>query len=481
MAEALLAAIAGGTRRSVFLVHGALALAEPAGKRVAEALAAAGGCELDARRRPPRLGPILDDLRTFSLFGSAKVVLVVDSAVLADSTQAADLIDDAEEALPVDGELSARARPGASRLLQALRLFGIDPFGRDPQATIAALPEWALAGGRSLRAKRPRGRPKKEAEALAAGLVDLLVAARAAGLEGTPEGDLAELSAASADGFPAGHHLVLVERSVASDHPLLKALSTQGAAWFAGELEAERGGAIAGLDALAGELAAETGVGIARDALAELARRTLRQAGGKGSIESDSAARLAGEYRKLSNLARAAGRARLEIDRQMVEEGVEDRGQEDVWKLLDAVGAGRAGEAIDRYRRYMASSEEPIAARLSLFALLAALCRQVAAIRGLMAEARLPSGERNPKRFEERLYPTLTADLATGQKSPLKGLNAFRLFKAYGTACRFRPEIAARLPSLVLETEVQLKGGVSDPDAAFVHFLACLAAASLPS
>src|ERR1700688_2831994 len=83
-------------------------------------------------RRPSFLGPLLQDLRTFSMFGSAKVLLAIDTFVFADRSAAADLVDEAEEALPLAGgagpaaALSVRERQAASLLLQALKLFEVD-------------------------------------------------------------------------------------------------------------------------------------------------------------------------------------------------------------------------------------------------------------------------------------------------------------------------------------------------------------------
>ncbi len=485
MIERLLKAVAAGEGAPVYLVHGDLVLAAPAAERLAKALAEKNGCEVEVRRHPPRLAEVLDDLRTFSLFGSAKVVLAVDSAVLADRAAAADLIDDAEAALPVgEGGLAARARHGASRLLQALRLFGVDPHAAEPRAAIGALPSWALEGGRAVRQRKPRGRGKKEAEALAEGLAELLAAAREAGLGGAPEGDQAELAAAVERGFPPGHALVLAERSVAADHPIVTALDRRGAVAAAGEVTAERGGRFAGLEALVAELERETGAGIERPALEELARRTLR-AEFQGAAEAESTARLAAEYRKLAHLAQGSGAqgsgsrgsvpARARIDLAMVEAAVEDRGQEDVWQILDAIGAGRAGEALERYARLLAAAEDPVATRLSFFALIAALCRQITAIRGIMRLANVPAGERNYKRFEDRFAPAFAAALPNGRKSPLAGLKPYRLYKAYLAACRLPEAEAAILPWAVLETELRLKGASQEPDVALAGLIARLA------
>ena len=157
-----------------------------------------------------------------------------------------------------------------------------------------------------------------------------------------------------------------------------------------------------GLELLAAELERQTGVGIAADALAELARRTLRQESDRGratgGVDADSTARFAGEYRKLANLVERQGDDR--IDRKLVEQAVEDRGEEDVWQLLDAIAAGRGGEALDRLHRLIAAAEDPLAARLSFFSLLASFCRQLVAVRGMMRVARVPAGEGNYARFK---------------------------------------------------------------------------------
>src|SRR5262245_4322845 len=136
------------------LVTGDLVLAEPAARKIADDLAKKSGCEIEIRRRPLGLDAILADLKTFSLFGGGKVVMVIDSAALADRNAAADLIDEASEALPLGqkgGTLTGREREAASRLLQAVRLFGADPEAADPVRVLAELPAWAFQGGASYR------------------------------------------------------------------------------------------------------------------------------------------------------------------------------------------------------------------------------------------------------------------------------------------------------------------------------------------
>ena len=67
--QRLLAALRQEGASQVSLIHGDLVLAEPAALAVAEALAARHGGRVEAHRRPPFLGPLLQDLRTFSMFG----------------------------------------------------------------------------------------------------------------------------------------------------------------------------------------------------------------------------------------------------------------------------------------------------------------------------------------------------------------------------------------------------------------------------
>ncbi len=485
--ESFLAALRRGHRPQVCLVHGDLVLAEPAALRSAEVLAEALGCapdRIETHRRPTSLSHLLQDLRTYSLFATAKVVLAVDTAIFADRAAAAELIDDAAEALPLasgtggpGGEsraFSARERQAASRLLQALHLFDLDPYAGPSERLLAELPAWVLEGAR--RGKGARARTKKQVEELRTGLAVLLEAARGEGIQGQGDSDVAALADLIRGGLPEGHVLVLAERTVAADHPVVRLLAK--AVLATGSIEAaERGGGWQGLDLLGEELERQTGVAIAADALAELAHRTLRQESDgrrtSKAIEGDSTARLAGEYRKLANLVPEGGR----IERKLVEQAVEDRGEEDVWQLLDAVAAGRGAEALDRLHRLLTSAEEPLNARLSFFSLFAGFCRQLTAIRGMMRAARIPPGEANYGRFKDRHAPALQGEVPGGGKNPLAGLHPFRLHRAYLAASRLPEPLLAKLPSDLLETELQLKGESSEADTALAVLVARVATA----
>lgn len=483
-ADGILQAIGDGEVRPVYLVSGDLVVAEPQALRIAQALAEAAGCDVDVHRRPTDLGRVFTDLQTYSLFASAKVVLVVDSALLADAKAAADLVDQAADGLPIDGadaDLDGKGREAASRLMQALRVFGVDPEGGSAESRLDGMPEWAFQGGAALRKKKPRGRAKRAAAELKDDLAVLLAAGLANGLRGVAEGDLAELGKMSEGGLPDGHALVLAERAAAKDHPVVQSLRGQRALLEVGQVSSGKQG-FEGLGELVAELERATGVGIARDALDELARRTLKQVGGwrDTSVEAESTGRLAGEYRKLANLAQASASGdRAVIRRDLVEETVKDRGDEDVWKILDAVAEGRGAEALGRYRRLMESSGDAIGARLSFFGLLAGFCRQLTAVAGMARARKVPPGVRSYNQFKSRWAAELQGDTPDGASNPLKGLHPFRLHRSYLAASQIQRDELGRLPWRVLETEMQIKGEATDADAAISALLGHLVASRI--
>lgn len=469
--DRLLSAVAAGQGPQVVLVTGELGLAEPAAARMAAAWAERTGSPpevIERLRQPPSLVPLLTDLRTFSLFASAKIRIAVNTAAFADKDAVAELLAEAAAVLPVapDKSLSAREREGAVALLQALRLFDLDPYAGTPDQVLGRLPDEAFAAG--------KGKGKKATADPRAPLAELLEAARREGLQGFQGSDLAELSDLLHGGLPDGHVLIFAERSAAPGHPLVRLLAERGAVLALGQVESERG-EFQGLEPLAAELERETGVGITRDALAALARRTLRQAdrrGGKGGIDPSSSARMAGEYRKLATLASAG-----KIDKALVEQSVEDRGEEDVWQLLDAIAAGKGGEALTRLHRMLSSADDALAERLSFFSLLAGYCRQLTAISGIMKLLKVAPGEENYGRFKNRQAVALQGELPSG-KNPIAGLHPFRLHRSYLAASRLPERMLARLPSDVLETELALKGESAEADTALACFVAKLATAA---
>lgn len=465
--EALVAGDPGAS--PILLVRGERALAEPLADRLSARLAEAWRTEPVRLRHPGDLPAVVDDLRTYSLFSGGKLVIAVETGVFADKAAAASLLAEVRAELPWQGsadDLAGKTRGAALRLLQVLRLFDLDPAGDEPARVIAQLPASLWSG-------RGKGRGKPGADDEREALVPLLAAAVEAGLRGVGEVDASILADLLRDGLPERHALVLVESAAADEHPMVEALARRGALVEAGRLSLERGGRVAGLDRLFGELERETGVGIRRDAAEELARRTLRAPGRRGApageVDSDSTERLGAEYRKLATLS---GGRRIPLE--LVREQVEDRGEEDVWELLDAVGAGRGGEALGRLARKLAGAEDPVAERLAVFSLLASFTRQLVALSGLLVATGVRPGETSYPRFKSNLAPRLQGEVAGLGKNPLASVHPFRLHRAYLAAGRLAPEQAARLPALVLETELRLKGDGGAPDAALADLMLAL-------
>ncbi len=473
----LLRRVSGGLDRPVYLVSGEAVLASPLGHKVAQALAERRGCEVQSYKRPESLAQVLGDLRTYSLFEPAKVVLVEESGLFADRAAAADLLDEAVEVVPVsDGdELTGKERRAAGQVLQVLGLFGQGP-GLNPEAALDALPDWAFQGGVAFRKKRKnRPRGKKQAAEMRSGLQDLLVRAVQEELEGFAESDGADLGQVLNDGLPDGHSLVLVESHVARDHPLVVRLQELEAFADLGRLEIDRKGQVSGIARVAEELEQETGVRIAAPALKELARRTLRKVGGgRGAsvaVDEESASRLAGEYRKLASMADGGT---ISVD--LVEENVQDRGEEDVFELLDAIGSGRGDAALGKFRRRMQASNDEMADRLGLFALVAEFCRQLVAVRGMIDLYGVPAGVRHYGRFKDSLAAQLQQPLPGDEPNLLAGLHPYRLHRVYLAASRLGKVALDDLPWRVLETELRLKGESSDPDVALTELIGALCA-----
>lgn len=477
--DAAVKSIESGDRQPLYLVIGEQVVAMKAATRIAGALAAESGCQVAAYKRPAELRPILADLLTFSLFDPAKVTLVSDSAIFADKTAAADLIDEAAGALPVSqgAALSSAGKEAAGRLLQALRLFSIPADAGAPGEVVSSLPASALDGGARHRRRSRRRRTKKQKAELVRDLAGLLEAARAEELMGWSDSDLAELGRMVDGLLPEGHALVFAERQADPAHPLVQRLAEKKTMFDVGGMEFDRRGGVGGLDAVVAELASETGVGIDRGAVQELARRTLRkpEERGESGVDADSAARFAGEYRKMADTVRdRAGR----IDRSTVEEMVADRGDQDVFQLMDAISEQRPAQAVTQLRRRLDGAADRNAERFRFFGLFANFCQQLAVAHGAAVSLDLPP-ERNFNRFKTRVLPKLTAEVPGGASNPLARVHPFRVFRIYQAASARRDPASSRaiasLPWRILQTEIRLKGGSADGDTALEALVATVA------
>ncbi len=473
MSEGVIRAIEEGRVEPLYLVTGDRVVAEPAALEIAQAAAGRFGCEVETVRHPASLDTVLADLRTLSLFAPGKVVLVVDSHLFADDRAIAELIDEAARAVPIASgdDLSDDERRAAGRLLHALRLADVDPDLGSAEEAIGRLPADAFTGGSTYRGRnRNRGRGKRQAADLQSRLVELLDRARQLELVGWADTDVAELAELLRGGLPPQHLLVMAERTAARDHPLVAALRERDALVALEAVEQDRKGRWHGLDGLVERLTAETGVAIDRPAVAELVRRTLQKNDYRkgGGTREASTERFAGEYRKLASLSGGAT-----IDRRLVETAVDDRGDESVWDVLDAIGEGKAADALQRIDRLLAAADVVDGERLSCFFRIADFALTLTTVAGCAREAGVPRGERNYNRFKQSLFPRLTA-LDSAPPSLVR-LHPFRAHRAYLAASRLPARLLAELPARVLATEVALKGGSSRPDVALTAFVTTLA------
>lgn len=468
--EGLLAAARAGELPPLVVVYGDRALAEPLAERLLEGLGELWGVVPQPHRFGVGLDKLIADLRTIALFEPGKLVALYDSGLLADRAAAAELLTAAREVLPWSGggeDLEGPARVAALRLLQVCRLNDLDPAGAPPEQVLGALPAELFGGGRG----------GDSAAAVRAELVPLLAAAVEAGLRGRGEDELGLLADLLRDGLPERHLLVLVESAFDPRHPLAVSLAERGGLRDAGRLAKQRDGRVDGLDALVADLERETGVRLRPDAQRELAERTLRiedgrRGGPSGGVDADSAARFAAEYRKLASLTGEAV-----VDRRLVVANVEDRGQEEVWPILDAIGDGRPAEALEKIWRRLAAAEDRVLERLSLFSLLAGFARNLALVGGVLSAGGTRKGEKNYPRFKARLAPELQGEIEGLPANPLRGMHAYRLHRIYLAASRFPSAALAALPSRTLETERRLKGDGGAPDAALASYVVDLAGA----
>jgi DNA polymerase III delta subunit len=469
--EPLVAAARAGTLAPVVLVRGDRVLAEPLALRLAAAIGEAWGVAPHRLGQPERLAEIVADLRTLALFEPGKIVVAVETDLLADKSAAAELLEQAVKPFQKDSEkrkavfeggpedLHGEHRDHARKLLQVIHLYELDPAG-DAERVLAKLPA-AILGADAEKAARARE-----------GLRPLLVAAVAAGLRGTGEEDVSLVGDLLRDGLPDRHLLVLVENAVAAKHPIVVALGKRKAIVEAGRITHENK-EWSGIGAMTRELERETGVRIGDAAAKELARRTLHAGDarrGEGGLEGDSAARFVAEFRKLAGLV-----SKGEVDLRSVERHVEDRGQGDIWAVLDALGSGDAAEAMRQAHRFLRAADDPDRERLLLFGFLSAFARQIVAVRGVMPLVGVRGGEKSYPSFRDQLAPKLQGEIEGLAANPLAKLNPYRLHKAYLAASRFPVERLAALPARTLETERRLKGDSADPDAALAAYLVALA------
>ena len=96
-------------------------------------------------------------------------------------------------------------------------------------------------------------------------------------------------------------------------------------------------------------------------------------------------------------------------------------------------------------------------------------------VRSFLDSRAVSAGERNYRRFQDRLADALRAPLPGGLDNPLGNLHPYRLHRVYLAASRLRAAPLDTLPWRVLETETRLKGESGEPEAALYELVASLA------
>jgi len=153
------------------------------------------------------------------------------------------------------------------------------------------------------------------------------------------------------------------------------------------------------------------------------------------------------------------------IDRATVEEFVVDRGEENVWDVINAIEDQRLDRALALLRRYLDSSNDRARTRFSFLSLLAGRCQQLIVVHGVAMTQSLPDVS-SFAAFRSRVLRQLTAEMPPAARKT-KPYPLFRIYRA--AMARSSPEMTtalADLPWRILETEVRLRDGASDGDLA---------------
>ena len=191
---------------------------------------------MKSRTSQPTCGPI-------SLFADGKVVAVVESGVFADRTTAATLFEEIRQQLPWSGgagQLTGKARDAATRLLQVLRLFDVDPAAVGPERAMAALPGGAARRERRRAvAARRKGRTSRSCAPGSCRCSTPATPRVSSGLGDSAASLVADLVR---DGLPDRHALILIESAVAPGPSGAGAAHPPRAVAFAGEITAGKGG-----------------------------------------------------------------------------------------------------------------------------------------------------------------------------------------------------------------------------------------------
>jgi hypothetical protein len=118
------------------------------------------------------------------------------------------------------------------------------------------------------------------------------------------------------------------------------------------------------------------------------------------------------------------------------------------------------------------TADDPMAARLSFFSLLASFTRQMVAVGGMIDLHGVARGQSQYQRFKDQLAPKLQAPFPGDRPNPIAKLHPFRLHRVYLAASRLPSAWLASAPDRLLTLELRLKGESSDAQAAIGEWIA---------
>lgn len=426
--DALVAA-AAKQPRAVYLFVGEPFQTEPAARAMIDALVPPDKRSFSLEQydgRSAAIGPILDSLRTPSLFGGTKLIWVREPTLFLSGEKRGDLSEALFAAVDEQRPLEA-----AEKLLVLAALAGWT------QAEFAAA-DWSAMSGSDQSALFGRRLEAGEAEAL--DTLRGLCAERGLTVSAFRD-DSGQLEQYLAGGPPPQTVLVFTASAADKRKRVVKAVQQHGAVLEL-TVQRERTGALSGesVDALIADA-------LGGKALTPAARQLLVQRAGT------QAGVLAGELEKLRLYAGDAAT----IDDAAVRDSVRDLAESWVFDFTKALAQRQAGAAVGQLRALFAQGEHPLRL-LSLIArelrllLLARDC-----LRGSLAGAWTP--RTTYATFRDRLLPRLTE----AEKDALGNIHPFVLYQCLLNAGRISGMHLQRAVLGLQALDVAFKSTPADP------------------
>jgi DNA polymerase III delta subunit len=428
--DALLAAAAQAPR-PVYLFIGEPFQTEPAARALIDALVPPDKRSFSLEQydgRSAAIGPILDSLRTPSLFGGTKLVWVREPTLFLSGEKRADLSEALFAAVDEDRPLEA-----AEKLLVLAALAGWS------QADLAAA-DWGAMSGTDQSALFGRRLDPGEAEALDG--LRALCAERGLTV-GAFRDDSGLLEQYLSDRPPPQAVLLFTASAADRRKRVVKTIQQQGAVLeFA--IQRERSGALSAesVDALVAAV-----LGAAGKRLAPAARQLLVQRAGT------QAGVLAGELEKLCLYVGDAPT----IDAAAVRESVRDLAESWVFDFTKALAQRQAAAAVAQLRALFAQGEHP----LRLLALVARELRLLLLARDCLHGSL--AGRWTPRTpyaaFRDRLLPALSE----AERAALGNLHPFVLYQCLQNASRTSAAHLQRAVLALQALDVAFKSTPTDP------------------